>query len=34
MVYHGGHPNILMFWEVFDELTEELRKDFLCKYFI
>ncbi|XP_062276832.1 probable E3 ubiquitin-protein ligase HERC4 [Scomber scombrus] len=29
MVYHGGHPNILTFWEVFDELTEELRKDFL-----
>ncbi|XP_044213219.1 probable E3 ubiquitin-protein ligase HERC4 [Thunnus albacares] len=27
--YHGGHPNILMFWEVFDELTEDQRKDFL-----
>ncbi|KAM7396239.1 hypothetical protein PAMP_019296 [Pampus punctatissimus] len=27
--YHVSHPNILMFWEVFDELTEDQRKDFL-----
>ncbi|XP_073327616.1 probable E3 ubiquitin-protein ligase HERC4 [Pagrus major] len=27
--YHPGHPNIQMFWEVFDELTEDQRKDFL-----
>ena len=30
--YHAGHPTIQMFWEVFDELTEDQRKDFLCKY--
>uniref|UniRef100_A0A671UQS6 HECT-type E3 ubiquitin transferase n=2 Tax=Sparus aurata TaxID=8175 RepID=A0A671UQS6_SPAAU len=28
-IYHAGHPNIQMFWEVFDELTEDQRKDFL-----
>ncbi|XP_076740794.1 putative E3 ubiquitin-protein ligase HERC4 [Maylandia zebra] len=27
--YHDRHPTIQMFWEVFDELTEEQRKDFL-----
>ncbi|XP_030587326.1 probable E3 ubiquitin-protein ligase HERC3 [Archocentrus centrarchus] len=27
-VYHN-HPTIQMFWEVFDELTEEQKKDFL-----
>ncbi|XP_072241436.1 probable E3 ubiquitin-protein ligase HERC3 [Leuresthes tenuis] len=27
--YHAGHPTIQMFWEVFDELTEDQRKDFL-----
>ncbi|XP_018559610.2 LOW QUALITY PROTEIN: probable E3 ubiquitin-protein ligase HERC4 [Lates calcarifer] len=27
--YHIGHPTIKMFWEVFDELTEEQKKDFL-----
>ncbi|KAM7396240.1 hypothetical protein PAMP_019297 [Pampus punctatissimus] len=27
--YHVSHPNILMFWEVFDELTEDQRKDFI-----
>ncbi|XP_028264081.1 probable E3 ubiquitin-protein ligase HERC3 isoform X2 [Parambassis ranga] len=27
--YHPGHPTIRMFWEVFDELTEDQRKDFL-----
>ncbi|XP_071362163.1 probable E3 ubiquitin-protein ligase HERC3 [Trachinotus anak] len=28
-VYHVGHPNIQMFWEVFDELTEDQKKTFL-----
>ncbi|KAM8750883.1 putative E3 ubiquitin-protein ligase HERC3 isoform 2-T2 [Acanthopagrus schlegelii] len=28
-IYHAGHPNIQMFWEVFDELTEDQRKDFI-----
>ncbi|XP_069019067.1 probable E3 ubiquitin-protein ligase HERC3 isoform X1 [Embiotoca jacksoni] len=28
-VYHAGHPNIMMFWEVFDELTENQKKAFL-----
>ncbi|XP_039885393.1 probable E3 ubiquitin-protein ligase HERC6 [Simochromis diagramma] len=32
--YHDGHPTIQMFWEVFDELTEEQRKDFLRKYLL
>nr|XP_024657435.1 leucine-rich repeat-containing protein 31-like [Maylandia zebra] len=27
--YHDRHPTIQMFWEVFDELTEEQRKDVL-----
>ncbi|XP_026166475.1 probable E3 ubiquitin-protein ligase HERC4 isoform X2 [Mastacembelus armatus] len=27
--YHVGHPTIQMFWEVFDELTEEQKKTFL-----
>uniref|UniRef100_A0A3B4TDV0 Probable E3 ubiquitin-protein ligase HERC4 n=1 Tax=Seriola dumerili TaxID=41447 RepID=A0A3B4TDV0_SERDU len=27
--YYDGHPTIQMFWEVFDELTEEQKKDFL-----
>ncbi|KAM7413982.1 hypothetical protein PAMA_019007 [Pampus argenteus] len=27
--YHVSHPNILMFWEVFDDLTEDQKKDFL-----
>ncbi|XP_071362182.1 probable E3 ubiquitin-protein ligase HERC3 isoform X2 [Trachinotus anak] len=27
--FYDGHPTILMFWEVFDELSEELKKDFL-----
>ncbi|XP_026166477.1 probable E3 ubiquitin-protein ligase HERC3 isoform X2 [Mastacembelus armatus] len=27
--YHVGHPTIQMFWEVFHELTEEQKKDFL-----
>ncbi|XP_023267158.1 probable E3 ubiquitin-protein ligase HERC4 [Seriola lalandi dorsalis] len=27
--YHNRHPIIQMFWEVFDELTEEQKKDFL-----
>ncbi|KAM9854723.1 putative E3 ubiquitin-protein ligase HERC3 [Aulostomus maculatus] len=27
--YHVSHPTILMFWEVFGELTEDQRKDFL-----
>lgn len=25
------HPTIQMFWVVFDELTEEQKKDFICK---
>lgn len=29
---HVRHSTIKMFWEVFDELTEEQRKDFLRKY--
>ncbi|KAM3870243.1 putative E3 ubiquitin-protein ligase HERC3 [Diretmus argenteus] len=29
MPYHGSHPNILTFWEVFEELTEDQKKDFL-----
>ncbi|XP_076743639.1 leucine-rich repeat-containing protein 31 [Maylandia zebra] len=29
--YHDRHPTIQMFWEVFDELTEEQRKDFLLQ---
>ncbi|XP_029910455.1 probable E3 ubiquitin-protein ligase HERC3 [Myripristis murdjan] len=28
-VYHKGHPTILMFWEVFEELTEEQKKALL-----
>ena len=35
-VYESGytktHPNIINFWEVFDELTEEDKKKFLCKF--
>ncbi|CAN9511578.1 unnamed protein product [Ophioblennius macclurei] len=27
--YHAEHPNILIFWEVFDSLTEEEKKKFL-----
>ncbi|KAJ0029561.1 hypothetical protein NQD34_004558 [Periophthalmus magnuspinnatus] len=27
--YHKGHPTIQMFWEVFEELSEEQKKDFL-----
>ncbi|XP_078139122.1 putative E3 ubiquitin-protein ligase HERC3 [Centroberyx gerrardi] len=27
--YHGRHPTILMFWEVFEELTEDQKKAFL-----
>ncbi|XP_070764277.1 probable E3 ubiquitin-protein ligase HERC3 [Enoplosus armatus] len=27
--YHVGHPTIKMFWEVFDELTEDQKKAFL-----
>ncbi|XP_070686886.1 probable E3 ubiquitin-protein ligase HERC4 [Pempheris klunzingeri] len=27
--YHAEHPTIQMFWEVFGELTEEQRKDFI-----
>nr|XP_046250581.1 probable E3 ubiquitin-protein ligase HERC4 [Scatophagus argus] len=27
--YHVDHPTIQMFWEVFDELTEDQRKDFI-----
>ncbi|XP_008300642.1 probable E3 ubiquitin-protein ligase HERC3 [Stegastes partitus] len=29
LYYHAHHPTIRMFWEVFDELTEEQKKDFL-----
>uniref|UniRef100_A0AAQ5ZA97 HECT domain-containing protein n=1 Tax=Amphiprion ocellaris TaxID=80972 RepID=A0AAQ5ZA97_AMPOC len=29
--FHLHHPTIQMFWEVFDELTEDQKKDFLCK---
>lgn len=32
--YHDEHPNILVFWEVFESLTAEEKKKFLCKYFI
>ncbi|KAM3610146.1 uncharacterized protein V6R79_026111 [Siganus canaliculatus] len=28
-LYHAGHPTIQMFWEVFDELTEDQRKNFI-----
>ncbi|KAM9351918.1 putative E3 ubiquitin-protein ligase HERC3 [Symphorus nematophorus] len=28
-IFHPGHPVIQMFWEVFDELTEDQRKDFI-----
>ncbi|XP_026222369.1 probable E3 ubiquitin-protein ligase HERC4 [Anabas testudineus] len=28
-MYHAAHPTIQMFWEVFDELSEEQKKDFL-----
>uniref|UniRef100_A0A4W6ETW2 HECT domain-containing protein n=1 Tax=Lates calcarifer TaxID=8187 RepID=A0A4W6ETW2_LATCA len=28
-VYHVGHPTIQMFWEVFDDLTEDQKKTFL-----
>ncbi|XP_062276631.1 probable E3 ubiquitin-protein ligase HERC4 [Scomber scombrus] len=28
-VYHAGHPTIQMFWEVFDELTEDQKTAFL-----
>lgn len=27
--YHKEHPTILMLWEIFEELTEEQKKDFL-----
>ncbi|XP_077396460.1 E3 ISG15--protein ligase HERC5-like isoform X2 [Festucalex cinctus] len=27
--YHAAHPNIVVFWEVFDKLTEEEKKKFL-----
>ncbi|KAM6971950.1 putative E3 ubiquitin-protein ligase HERC6 [Aplochiton taeniatus] len=27
--YHARHPNILTFWEVFEELTEDQKQDFL-----
>ncbi|XP_061538202.1 probable E3 ubiquitin-protein ligase HERC6 isoform X1 [Phycodurus eques] len=27
--YHAAHPNIVIFWEVFDKLTEEEKKKFL-----
>ncbi|TKS73024.1 putative E3 ubiquitin-protein ligase HERC6 [Collichthys lucidus] len=27
--YYASHPTIQMFWEVFDDLTEEQKKDFL-----
>lgn len=29
--YHVDHPTIKMFWEVFDELSEDQKKAFLCK---
>lgn len=32
--YHDEHPNIVVFWEVFESLTAEEKKKFLCKYFI
>ncbi|KAG7229828.1 hypothetical protein INR49_012477 [Caranx melampygus] len=28
-VYHADHPTIQMFWEVFDELTEDQKKTFI-----
>ncbi|XP_038855947.1 probable E3 ubiquitin-protein ligase HERC3 isoform X2 [Salvelinus namaycush] len=27
--YHAGHPNIVTFWEVFEDLTEDQKKAFL-----
>ncbi|KAJ3590147.1 hypothetical protein NHX12_008101 [Muraenolepis orangiensis] len=30
--YSDTHPNIVTFWEVFEELTEGQKKRFLCKY--
>ncbi|XP_057694321.1 E3 ISG15--protein ligase HERC5-like isoform X2 [Corythoichthys intestinalis] len=28
--YHAAHPNIVIFWEVFDQLSEEEKRKFLC----
>ncbi|KPP58254.1 hypothetical protein Z043_123935 [Scleropages formosus] len=30
--YHQRHPNIIRFWEVFNDLTEDQKKAFLCKF--
>jgi len=30
--YHDEHPNILSFWEVFEDLTPQEKKKFLRKY--
>lgn len=30
--YHAEHPNIITFWEVFEELTAEEKKKFLCAF--
>lgn len=30
--YHANHPNIVTFWQVFENLTEEEKKKFYCKW--
>lgn len=30
--YHARHPNIVTFWEAFEELTDDQKKSFLRKY--
>lgn len=30
--YHAAHPNIVTFWQVFENLTEEEKKKFYCKW--
>lgn len=30
--YHARHPNIITFWEAFEELTDDQKKAFLRKY--
>ncbi|KAG9344015.1 hypothetical protein JZ751_012491 [Albula glossodonta] len=30
--FHPQHPNIVMFWEVFEDLTPEQKIGFLCKW--
>lgn len=30
--FHANHPMIVAFWEVFEELSDQDKKAFLCEY--